>query len=96
MRRIKISFAHEWVYPKFVRLFDDWVLMVGPLTIFWPAKPDAPITVHYWKAIRFHGGGTLTTPKPMNEEEALVWVARFGNVAYIDRECGFIFYKPKE
>jgi hypothetical protein len=53
---------------------------------------------HYWKAYRFHGGGTITSPKPMDEGEAVDWVSGTikGEVAFIDRECGFIFYRPRE
>lgn len=53
---------------------------------------------HHWKAIRFHGGGIIVTPYKMNEKEALWWVTNAikGEVAYIDREYGFIFYRPKE
>ena len=53
---------------------------------------------HYWRVFRFHGGGVLMTPKPMTEQEAVDWTASAikGEVAYVDRECGFIFYRPKE
>jgi hypothetical protein len=53
---------------------------------------------HYWTAHRFHGGGVITTPDIMSEEEAVHWIATVikGEVAYIDREHGFIFYRPKE
>lgn len=53
---------------------------------------------HHWHAIRFHGGGRITTPYRMSEPEACSWVSNAikGEIAYIDRECGFIFYRPKE
>lgn len=53
---------------------------------------------HPWKAYRYQGGGVLTSPGDMTEAEALNWVSNIikGDVSYIDRECGFIFYRPKE
>jgi hypothetical protein len=53
---------------------------------------------HPWRAIRFHGGGIINSPYDMTESEAMKWisVAVKGEVAYIDREYGFIFYRPKE
>jgi hypothetical protein len=64
----------------------------------WFSKPVNFIDsdIHYWKAFRFQGGGTLISPVPMNEVDALKWVSAFGSVAFVDRECGFIFYRPKE
>lgn len=52
---------------------------------------------HPWRAIRFRGGGILTSPYEMTEEEACMWVSVIvkGEIAYIDRELGFIFYRPK-
>jgi len=79
-----IRFIPGW-FPRFriYRLFDDWIV---------EAKP---ITKHFWKAIAYHGAGTLSSPKPMTEPQALAWVAAFGSVSYVDREAGFIFYRPK-
>jgi hypothetical protein len=53
---------------------------------------------HPWRAIRMQGGGMLNSPRDMTEEEACEWVSHIikGEIAYIDRECGFIFYRPKE
>lgn len=53
---------------------------------------------HRWRAIRAHGGGAVTSPEDMNEKEATIWVAYImnGEILYIDPECGFIFYRPKE
>jgi hypothetical protein len=53
---------------------------------------------HYWKAYRFFGGGAITSPYPMDEGEAVDWVSGTvkGEIAYIDRELGFIFYRPRE
>lgn len=53
---------------------------------------------HYWRAIRFNGGGQLQSPEPMTESEAADWISKYvkGEIAFIDRECGFIFYRPKE
>jgi hypothetical protein len=83
-RWIRLRFVPGW-FPRFriYKLFDEWIV---------EAKP---ITVHYWTAIAFHGGGTVVSPKPMNEAQALAWVATFGNVAYVDRETGFIFYRKE-
>lgn len=60
--------------------------------LFTPKEPRHP-----WRVYRFHGGGELLSP-PMTEAEACEWVSiRIkGEIAYIDRECGFIFYRPKE
>jgi hypothetical protein len=53
---------------------------------------------HPWRAIRFHGGGIISSPFDMTESEAIMWVANAikGEVAFVDREAGFIFYRPKE
>jgi hypothetical protein len=81
----KIRFVPGW-FPRFrlYRLFDEWII---------EAKP---VTKHYWKAYGYHGVGNLVSPKPMNEAAAIKWISEFGNVAFVDREAGFIFYRPKE
>jgi hypothetical protein len=60
----------------------------------WTPEPPP----HMWKAYRFQGGGIITSPYEMTEDQACMWVANVikGEVAYIDREMGFIFYRPKE
>lgn len=89
-------YCHWWrPWTKLYRMFNGWQWVFGPLTITGEITKKT-ITVHYWKAIGYHGCGTLRSPEPMNETEALNWVSVFGNVAYVDRECGFIFYRPKE
>lgn len=52
----------------------------------------------YWTAYRFHGGGIITSSRAMTEDEAVQWVSTVvkGEVAYIDRDYGFIFYRPKD
>lgn len=50
---------------------------------------------HPWRAIRYQGGGTLTSPKDMTEQEAVDWVSKIGEIMFIDREHGFIFYRAK-
>jgi hypothetical protein len=51
---------------------------------------------HPWRAIRFQGGGTILSPRDMTEQEAVDWVSNsMGEVAFIDRECGFIFYRAR-
>lgn len=59
---------------------------------------NTPEVPHHWKAIRAHGGGTLETYHPMTEAEAIRWVSEMiqGEILFIDRECGFIFYRSKE
>lgn len=57
-----------------------------------PSEPP-----HMWKAIRQGGGGMITTPYEMREWEAMAWVSDVikGEIMFVDRECGFIFYRPK-
>jgi hypothetical protein len=94
---MKIYFHLDvWNRPTITYLFDDKVFDCGPFTIMWRPKPPALITRHAWRAFGYHGSGTVYSPTVMNEQEALAWVATFGNVAYVDREAGFIFYRPKE
>ena len=52
---------------------------------------------HSWRAYRYHGG-ELHSPRAMTEEEACDWVSNLlkGDITFIDRECGFIFYRPRE
>lgn len=49
---------------------------------------------HMWRAVRMHGGGTLTSPYEMQEWEALIWLSQMkAEIIYIDREVGIIFYR---
>lgn len=52
---------------------------------------------HSWRAYRYGGGGVASN-KDMTEEEAIQWVRGItdGDITFIDRELGFIFYRPKE
>lgn len=51
---------------------------------------------HPWRAVRFGGGGTLSSPEDMTEQEAVDWISKFGEIMYIDREHGFIFYRSSK
>jgi hypothetical protein len=64
--------------------------------LFFPAFGPKP-GKHMWKAIRMGGGGLISSPYEMFEWEALVWVSDVikGEIAFVDREVGFIFYRPK-
>lgn len=48
-----------------------------------------------WRCVRDGGGGILTTPKPMSEENAIGWLCRVtgGEVFYVDRERRHLFYR---
>jgi hypothetical protein len=94
---MKLSYV-GWRRPfcHLYQMFEGWMFVLGPLSLEWKAKPPAPILTHIWKAFGYHGAGTVISPRPMDESEALAWVATFGSVAYVDREAGFIFYRPKE
>lgn len=49
-----------------------------------------------WRCFRFHGGGVLDTPRPMTLEQATRWLGISGmEVAHVDYEHGFIFYRPR-
>lgn len=80
----RVRFVPGW-FPRFYihKMFDEWIV---------EAKP---ITKHYWTAIRMQGGGSITSPYEMQEWEALIWVSEQlgGEIAFIDREVGFIFYR---
>lgn len=48
----------------------------------------------HWTFIRFAGGGSVQAPKLMTESQALDFCKGLGLVVYVDRERGFIFYRP--
>jgi hypothetical protein len=50
-----------------------------------------------WKFVRYYGGGGFTAPHPMTLREATKYIGQECNaeVGHIDRECGFIFYRPR-
>jgi hypothetical protein len=95
---MKIKWCRNWRVPRVYRLFDNDVAFdCGPLLFTWKDETPADIiTVHPWRAIGYYGAGTIQSPRDMDEADALAWVSQFGNVAYVDREAGFIFYRPKE
>jgi hypothetical protein len=88
--------SHHWCKPKLYDFFDDRVLDFGPFSFLWTPKPAPPILSHPWRALGYYGAGTIKSPRDMTEQEAIEWVSSFGNVAYVDPEAGFIFYRPKE
>lgn len=47
-----------------------------------------------WQLCRFQGGGNITTPRPMLEDEATEYATTLGSILWIDRDHGFIFYRP--
>lgn len=47
-----------------------------------------------WELCRYQGGGKVYTPRAMTEEEATEYAAALGSILWIDREHGFIFYRP--
>lgn len=47
-----------------------------------------------WKYVRYQGGGALDGPREMDEAEAIEFCRSLGAVAYVDRQQGFIFYRP--
>lgn len=47
-----------------------------------------------WQLCRYQGGGKVYTPRAMTEEEATEYAAALGSILWIDREHGFIFYRP--
>lgn len=56
-------------------------------------RPDE--VPHMWRAIRMNGGGMIYSPFEMQELEAMIWVSDQlkGQIMYVDREVGFIFYR---
>jgi hypothetical protein len=74
--------------------FWEWVMW---RVVAWKKRRAAGIK-HIWKFYGYHGQGNLVTPYPMSERQALRWLKSSvdGAVTYIDREAGFIFYKPKQ
>lgn len=59
-----------------------------------PRAPDGP--KFRWSCIRKEGGGTVLTPYPMTEENAIQFVSQnLGMVMYVDRDYHFIFYRPR-
>jgi hypothetical protein len=49
---------------------------------------------HIWQIIRHGGGGSIFTPKPMTEEQAMHWALSLGSVMHVDRQHHIIFYRP--
>lgn len=68
-------------------------ILLGLWMFHHPGPPERRI----WKCIRFHGGGQLVSPRKMSIEEVTQWLAHENNceIAHIDYECSFIFYKPR-
>lgn len=52
---------------------------------------------HIWRCVRYQGGGVLVTPKAMTLAEATDWLGKCANVevAHVDTNYGFIFYRPR-
>lgn len=50
-----------------------------------------------WRCVRWQGGGSLVSPRPMTQEEVTLWLARHANaeVGHVDTDHGFIFYRPR-
>lgn len=50
-----------------------------------------------WRCIRYQGGGSLVSPGEMTLVEVTRWLAQDCNaeVAHVDNEHGFIFYRPR-
>lgn len=66
--------------------------LVGIYYWYWP-RADRRI----WKCVRYQGGGSVVTPRSMTIEEATRWLGRDNNgeVMHVDRDRGFIFYRPR-
>lgn len=60
------------------------------------AEPVPATTLRYWRLYRYMGGGHTDLPEPMTEAHALQAALEFGSVMHVDREHGFIFYRPKQ
>jgi hypothetical protein len=78
----------------------DWIgslTALFVLTVIWFFHFRSPPAKRIWNCVRYYGGGSLTSPKPMTLEEVTQWLANDMHVeiAYIDHEHGFIFYRPK-
>lgn len=48
-----------------------------------------------WQCVQFGGGASVTTPKPLTEEEACEWVSKLGAIAYVDKQRHKIFYRAR-
>jgi len=79
-----------------------WADVIGSLCIllilfgvYWHHFREKPLR-RYWSYFRYQGGGVLKPPKLMTELEAVEWIAKNrAEVTYIDRDHGFIFYRPE-
>jgi hypothetical protein len=47
-----------------------------------------------WQCCRYQGGANVYTPHPMSEEDAIEFASALGSILWVDREHGFIFYRP--
>lgn len=55
-------------------------------------RSDNPLRI--WQCCRYQGGANVFTPRPMTEEDAIEFATRLGSVLWVDRDHGFIFYRP--
>ena len=46
-----------------------------------------------WELCRYQGGGRVYTPRPMTEEQAVLYAGSLGAVMHIDPEHHKIFYR---
>jgi hypothetical protein len=78
-----------------------WVALicVGVGLLFIPywlvkrSKRDAE-SLRIWQLCRYQGGGKVYTPSPMHEDDAVEFASKLGSIVWVDREHGFIFYRP--
>lgn len=86
--------AHDFGHPVLIVFGILFVIVL--YVVVRDRVRDASAPKRVWTCIRFFGGGKMDTPYPMTELVATVWLAKMnGEVAYIDRENGYIFYKPR-
>lgn len=95
------AYLNSWLRLGF---FCAVVLIVVGICWAWQRRLDreairrlsepVPDIKRIWGCVRFGGGGTVYTPRPMTEEQAFQFCCSLGAVAYVDRNKGFIFYRP--
>lgn len=71
--------------------WDRWYSRYRAMRLMGHYPPNTRI----WKYHRYEGGGVIAAPHPMTEAEAIDFCRSLGPVMYVDREHGFIFYRPK-
>lgn len=71
------------------------VVLIGAAMWIWHWPGREPKRI--WRCFRYQGGGALVSPGEMTIKEATAWLGHDCNaeVAHVDYNNAFIFYRPR-